>query len=288
MSFIDGDGLPSLDADNLPGFETQADSSAPPVVEPPSSADPAGSAETEPSFTGYMKSIYEKVPQEHRPLVSQYLKEADTGFQNYARQTQERIRGYESLGPPEELQTARALYDTLLNNPQAIYDYLVDPNGGGLTPKQAKEEMASALEEGNQQSNPQLSKLEKELEDMKKLVAAQYSHTQQSIQKQQQEENTKQYFALLDQLDEQHKDRGKVNRDVIHRFVASGMDPDQAYELYFQSFPAQQPAARRTPAPTVLSGGGVPSPGKPLKEMNPEEQSQYLLDSLLEINRNNQ
>lgn len=125
---------------------------------------------------------------------------------------------------------------------------------------------------------------------MKKLVAAQYAHTQQQQQKAQQEENTKQYFALLDQLDEQHKDKGTVDRSVIHRFVASGMNPDQAYELYFQHFkPAATPQqTRRAPAPTVLSGGGVPRPGKPLTQMSQEEQSQYLLDSLLEIQRNNQ
>ena len=287
MSFIDGDGLPSLDADNLPSIEPQ-ESATPPVVNTPGSESQAGNTETEPSFTGYMKSIYEKVPTEHRPLVAQYLKEADTGFQDYARRTQEQIRGYQGLGSVEDLQTARALYDTLLNNPQAIYDYLVDPNGGGLTPKQAVQEMANAADEGIQQGNPELAAVRKELEDTKKLVAAQYSYTRQQQEKAQQEENTKQYFALLDQLDKQHEAKGKADRSVIHRFVASGMDPDQAYELYFQHFqPAAQPQ-RRAPAPTVLSGGGVPRPGKPLNQMNHDEQNQYLLDSLMEIQRNNQ
>lgn len=287
MSFIDGDGLPSLDAENLPSIEP-SESPAPPVVETPGSDSQTGSAETEPSFTGYMKSVYEKVPAEHRPIVGQYLKEADTGFQNYARQTQQQIRDYASLGSVEELQTARALYETLLSNPQAIYDYLVDPKGGGLTPKQAIDEMASAADDVSQPGDPQMQALKKELEDTKKLVAAQYSYTQQEMQKRQQEENTKQYFALLDQLDEQHKDKGKVDRSIIHRFVASGMDPDQAYELYFQHFKAEPVQQRRAPAPTVLSGGGVPRPGKPLNQMSHEEQNQYLMDSLAEIARNNQ
>lgn len=288
MSFIDGDGLPSLDASNLPSIEPE-ESPSPPVVNTPGSEIQAGSEVTEPSFTGYMKSVYEKVPEEHRPIVGQYLKEADTGFQDYARKTQEQIRTYQSFGDPEKIQIATALYDTLLSNPQAIYDYLVDPKGGGLTPKQAIEEMANVADEGGQQGDPELKALKAELADMKKLVAAQYSHTQQELTKRQQEENTKQYYSLLDQLDEQHKDKGKVDRSVIHRFVASGMDPDQAYELYFQHFkPTEVPAAKRAPAPTVLSGGGVPRPGKPLNQMSPEEQNQYLMDSLSEINRNNQ
>lgn len=289
MSFVDGDGLLSLDPNNLPTVGEGDNNAQPPVVETPGSADQTGSNDSEYTFTGYMKTIYEKVPEDVRQHVAPYLKEADLGFQNYARQTSERMRGYESLGPVEELSTARALYQTLLNNPQAIYDYLVSPDGAGLTPKQAKEEMANAAEEANQQTgDPRYEALRKDLEDIKKLTGALFSDRQTQAQQQKQEEDTRIYFQMLDDLDKQHKFSDKNHHAMIHRLVASGLNPEDAYTEYLKFAGAPQPAQQTRRPPTVLSGGGVPRPNKDIKDMNEDERKSYLENALSAIARENQ
>lgn len=234
------------------------------------------------SFTSFGNQIYEKVPEDIRPQVAEYLKEFDTGFVKYSQEVQPKLKAYESYGSPEEIGVASQLYNTLLNQPQVIYDYLVDI---GVAPKQAAQ-MAKEASSENAESNvsPEYQAMQTKLSDMEKIVTALGAHIQQQRQTEEDERNRAQFNILLDDLENQH---GKFDRMLVTRLIAGGASPEEAVTALKGLGQQAVNSAAKLPPPVLSGSGASPRTQMDLTNASRDDTKSFMANAIAEIIRNN-
>ena len=228
----------------------------------------------EPRLSGFAKSFLETVPEEHRPVLQQYLPQWDGNFTRYAQKVQGELRQYRELGDYETLGNSRRLYETLVSNPQVIYDYLVSQGYGPQEAKAAAENMGSSQESDPVQSR--LAEYETALQAMAGWIQNQELSARESYERNMLE-------STLSQLQQHY---GDFNRTWVLRAIATGADPEDAVRDYMGLVQDVVNQRAKAPAPKVLSGSGLPPVNKPdLANASSKDTKDYLTKMLSEMSR---
>lgn len=233
------------------------------------------------SFTSFGNTIYEKVPEDLRPQVAEYLKEFDTGFVKYSQEVQPKLKAYENYGTPEEVGIASQLYNTLLNQPQVIYEYLVEQ---GVAPKQAAQLAKEASSENAEPVSPEYQAMQSKLGDMEKIVTALGSYMQQQRQTEQDTRDRAEFNSLLDNLENQH---GKFDRTLVTRLIAGGASPEEAVTALKGLGQQAVNGAAKLPPPVLSGSGATPRTQMDLTNASREDTKNFVSNAIAEILRNN-
>jgi hypothetical protein len=229
---------------------------------------------SEPRLSGYAKSFLETVPEEHRPVLQNYLPQWDSNFTKYAQKVQGELKGYRELGDYETLTNSRRLYDTLLNQPQVIYDYLVNQGYGKQEARAIAEEMGSSEE-----PDP----TEQRLAEYEKYIAAMASWIQNQETMSQEAYEREMLETTMEELKQQY---GEYDRTWVLRAIAAGADPEEAVQEFHQLVQNVVNQRAKAPAPKVLSGSGLPPVNKPdLANASSKDTKDYLTKMLSEMSR---
>lgn len=238
---------------------------------------PAEPVASEPKLSGYAKSFLETIPEEHRPVVSQYLPVWDGNFTKYAQKVQSDLRMYQSLGDPETITNGVRLYQTLIDNPEIIYDYLVSQGYGKQQAQAIAEEMTG--DEGSQNTDPvnqKLQEYERAIEAMASWINSQDQASREAYERE----------ALLGTLDQLEQQYGSYDRTWVLRAIASGTDPEEAVQEFHSLVQSVVNERARPAAPKVLSGSGLPAISKPdLSNASSKDTKDYLTKMLSEMSR---
>ena len=211
-----------------------------------------GSVESQPdtSNTAPWSNYLTDLPDSVKPLVEPIFRQWDA---DTTKRFQSVHSEYESLKPYQEIvsagwdyndvQQAIQLAATLNDNPQAIYDALVENYGYG----QEQGQEAQQIDE-EEQVDPRFAQLEQMTNQMAEIMVAQQN--EQTAKREDAELDT-----LLNSLKEEHGDYDE--KFVLARMFA-GDSPQEAVAAFQQAIGTY--AANR-PAPPVImgSGGGLPS-----------------------------
>lgn len=241
-------------------------------------------------LSGPAQAVFDKIPEGQRAAVAQYFEELDKthqqGFTKYSQDVQGRLKYYEELGDPETLRTAVATYHTVLQDPQAIYDYLVTPKsegGGGLTPKQAAQ-VADASGTDEFDDDPRMKALLTKQTQHEQLLTGIASWVQQQSEATKLAEDKQFYFDSLEAAQKKHGKIPDEDMNVIHRFVGSGgVTPEDAVAEYHRIRQSGVNEARTKP-PTLLGGGATPRPPSNLNELSDEDRLKAMTAAVMEIN----
>lgn len=219
-----------------------------------------GQVESQPdtSNTAPWSNYLTDLPDSVKPLVEPIFRQWDA---DTTKRFQSVHSEYESLKPYQEIvsagwdyndvQQAIQLAATLNDNPQAIYDALVENYGYG-------QEQGQEAEQEVEQVDPRFAQLEQMTNQMAEIMVAQQA--EQTAKREDAELDT-----LLSSLKTEHGDYDE--KFVLARMFA-GDSPQEAVAAFQQAIGTY--AANR-PAPPVImgSGGGLPS-----QTVNPASMSE--------------
>lgn len=226
----------------------------------------------------------EAVEENDRPIVSKYINQWDAGVTRRFQDLRNQLQPYEELGAePDALEEAWYLYQTLEENPKAVYDAMLanpliaqqlglespqtqpqqKPDNGSQGQKPPSEELQGQLPPEFQQ---QFEKNNRVLEALAEYVLQDEERKKQEQEDQQLDE----YIGLLKQ------EFGDFDEDYVLVKMYNGMDAEGAVKEWQNKVQSlvNESQQRTKNAPPVLSssgGNGVP-----------QEQPQ----SLAQIDRN--
>lgn len=246
----------------------------------PGIEDAGQSGEVESGLSGFARDYLGKVPEEHRPIVQQHLQEWDKNFTKYSQQVQGKLKAYEGLGAdPETLQNSLQLYNTMLHRPEDVYEALVN---AGYGPKQAQAMTNQVMEEQEQgqgqQENSVPPHLQQQFQKYEQALNTIARHLQQQEEAKRQESELREFDTLMNNLEKKYQG---MDRDLVTRMIATGMEPEQAAQRYMQMVQGVVNENARPKPPTVLgSGSAVPRPNKPMSELDGKERKEFLAEAL--------
>lgn len=235
------------------------------------------SASSEPRLSGYAKSFLETIPEDHRSVVSQYLPVWDGNFTKYAQKVQSELKNYRSLGDYDTINTGVRVYQTLIDNPEVIYNYLVSQGYGKQQAQAMTEDIMDS--EGSQNTDPvnqKLKEYEQALEAMASWINSQDQASREAYERE----------ALLSTLDQLEQQYGSYDRTWVLRAIASGSDPEEAVVDFHNLVQSVVNERARPAAPRVLSGAGLPPVNKPdLSNASSKDTKDYISKMLSEMSR---
>ena len=205
------------------------------------------------------------LPESVRPLVEPKFKEWDA---NTTQRFQKVHSDYEPLKPYQaivdngwdyaDVQQALTLAATLNENPQAVFDALVQNYGFGAPEQGQEQENPDDFSQQQQQvEDPRFA----QLEQMTNQLAQIEVERQQAVQTAREDQQLEQ---LMTSLKTEH---GDFNERYVMTQIYGGMDPVAAVQD-FQNMIAQA-SQNRPQVPTIMgSGGGLPS-----QSVNPSQLS---------------
>lgn len=173
----------------------------------------------------------------------------------------------------EVLNQAYGIFQAINDNPQEVYRILGESYGyanqpqtnpnpapneqGQLNPQvQPNQPTGDEYELGQGgQFNPEVARLQAMTENMAQILIAQEQQRQQAAED----------AALDAELSAAREKHGNFDEDFVLRYVASGMNMDQAIGAYQSMVNSARSAANRPAAPTVISGSGP----LPSQQINP-------------------
>lgn len=230
---------------------------------------------TQPELSQHAQQFLNDVPEEHRAILDTHLRKWDSGFTKYSQSMQEKLKPYETLGPPERLRQAHELLNQLENDPASIAEFLVT-NGYYTVPAsnpqpeapQIPEEIAGYLKPFEEK----LSKFD-QLERAVSVIAQQFQA--QAQQRQQQEEDAK----LQATMAELKKEHGEFDEQfVLTKAMSNGGDLAAAVADFKRL--EQNLINRGSAAPRVLGTNSLPQITKTPQEMTPDERRSLMLAKL--------
>jgi len=239
--------------------------------EPQQQAAPAAPPQ-EPDLSEYAQALLGEVPDEHKPILQQYVSKWDAGIQ---RQVQTLDAQYGPVAQmlqngwsPEELLAAAEFVDLAGQDRDKALQILSTTFGW--------EEQQPGQQPQQQQQPPQQPviqlppQLEKQLGDMSKFMEQTALQQQQAAAERQQVEADRQLDEFMTLLE---REKGPFDEVFVLARMQQGMDAAQAVDewnatlaSYSQSNGGDQ--TPRLPAPPVLSGGAASTGPTPLHKLS--------------------
>lgn len=236
---------------------------------------PEGVDQNPPELSQHAQQFLGNVPDEHKAIVDQYVRQWDSGFTKYSQQVQNELKGYKDLGDPTTLSQARELYNQFLNDPASVAEFLVQQ--GFYTP-QAPVETPQTPEipaEIAQFLNPIQEKLSK-FDDVQKAVQVMAAQFQQQEAARKQAEEDAALEKAIGTLKEKHGDFDMEY--VLTKAQSNGGDLEAAVQAYKRF--EQNLINRGASAPKVMGGTSLPGLTKSPADMSTEERQSILLAKL--------
>lgn len=214
------------------------------------------------------------VPEEHRHIVEQYIKPWDGNVTKKFQELQGKLKPYEELGDPAELQSAYQILSELRSNPVEFYnsyrDYLIE-NGDVLKERWGVEDVYQALgvNVSDYQNEPDFNggELPDEFEGVPQQFVQQFQQMQERLESLDQNVNEfttaaqeQEQMKILDQtLDMLHTNHGEFDDTFVLTQIASGKSPDEAIQAYETLQQSIIDSHSKTPPPNLMNGpGGTP------------------------------
>lgn len=213
----------------------------------------AGGEEELPELSDYGRRFVESAPEEERQYAEKYVRMWDGGYKKAVGKYEQELSQWKSLGVPhEDAQVSVRLYQTLVNNPQRLLDYLVnDPDGPQLTVAQAKQVVAEEAEK--KEVNP----LEEKYSKLERAVLALAEERSAERARKEQEREQANFKAELDAAAKTH---GEFDVRIVAGMLASGhaQSIDEAVQHYHRAMGKTQ---RRAAPPNLLGASSAAPSG---------------------------
>lgn len=229
---------------------------------------PASPAE-DVKLSGYAQNFLNQIPEDHRPVVQQYLPKWDAGFTQYSQRVQQELGRYKSLGDPETLQMARTLYERVTTNPDEVAEFLISQGYGPKQAKAAAEAATGQSVSGNTPEQEQGFKLPPQIEEklgkldtFERALLAMAQRFEAEDKARQEAELNQTLDAELNRIYTSHK-IPKETEPWLLSLLAQGVDGDTAAKQILGAIQAQVNQRAAAPAPNVLSGASLPGVQKP-------------------------
>lgn len=225
------------------------------------------------------------IPEEHRPIVEQYVKEWDSQVGKKFQEVHGTYAPYKELGvDPDQLREAWESYQFITENPELLYKKLAEiygtqaPQGQETVPAQQISQQVQGLPPELQQ---QLAPFFEETQQVKQVVESLASY----FLAQQEAERVSREDAELDEgLAQLHEKYGDFDENyVLFLAMKNGGDGDKAVKEYQQMVQGlvNQSHAPTAGLPTVLSGGGsVPGQVQNVTELSNDDVKKLVAETL--------
>ena len=207
----------------------------------------------------YAQNWLQQLPDGDRPKASEYVRNWDQGFQQYAQQQQQRYRPYEQLGSPEELSQLKQAFEYIRTNPSGFVETLIER---GLyqptTPQQGQGQQQTPPTLYDVNGNPvQLPETKTYDNEIKRLESA-LGGLAQTFQQQQTAREAQEADRALDAYTKElHGKHGHFNEMYVWQLLAQGMDGDQAVQQWKNEL-EQAMQAQNNKAPRVMNASSAP------------------------------
>lgn len=243
------------------------DGAAPPAGgEPPAelgqgSEPPAGGGEPDYSLAS---DFLQRVDEADRATVEKYVKQWDAGVTRRFQELHGQYEPYKALGEPEQLQQAIAVMQLLEEQPQAIYQILLEDIQNGAEWAQALQQAGGQQQQQNSEGAPDASQ---SFQGLPPEVKAQLDEQQRILEQLAQivvGDKTAQQQAAEDAALEQYMSNlktefGEFDENYVLALMEGGMDGAEAvksFQSLLQQHINQAFSGQQVPVP--LSGGGAP------------------------------
>lgn len=232
---------------------------------------------TEDELSEFARGILEQIPEEDRTTVSKYVKTWDGNvtkkFQDYS----DKLKPYETLGSPEEVQAALEVIQLMNEDPLEFYNQItVALNQHGIL-KEDKPMSDLGLPEYEGLPEPVVQKIQ-QLEEM---LSGQSSKFEEFMAAQEEKKVMEQVDSLLSTL---HNKHGEFDEDWVLMQMSRGISPDEAVAK-FQKDVVQKYSSPRKPPLALLGGAGsVPSGQADFSKMTHEERKAWAVRQLQALN----
>lgn len=247
------------------------------------------------NYSPYAQNYLNQVPEAEREIVGRHLRNWDSGFTRYAQGVQSELKRYKDLGDPETLQTAHGIYQRLINDPQAIADYLYE-NGYAPTKAEARQQAAQVTDPNNQghqgQSLNGQGNQSDPYADRFKQYDQQYSRLERAIglmaEQFQTQQRQAEQAAAEKQLDEmitgiKSKDKTIPDQFILAYLNAGVLDPEQIageWRNAVQTELNRRGAGTPSNAPQLMGSGSQGPVAPNTANMTDEQRREALLSRL--------
>lgn len=210
-----------------------------------------------PELSDYGRRFVENAPEEERTYANKYVRLWDDGYKKKVNEYESQLNEYRQLGPVDELQTARQLYNILQHEPQRIVDYLV--NERGYTPTQAVKAVENAQDNAGVQQQPTIPKeYEDRIRRAEQAALAAVQQQRQFFEQQQAAREQQEYIASLQSAKQR---LGDFDEKYVSYLLATeqAQTVDEAVKMYHRT--VRSPQRRGTTPPLLGANQSAPTAG---------------------------
>lgn len=241
-----------------------------------------GSEETTPvtgeaPYANYLTELPDSVRPLVEPLFKQWDADVTKRFQSL-HSTFEPLKPYEEIQQagwtPEDIQGAIQLAAALNENPQAIYDALVENYGFGKNSEQGQADPAGLPDEDEDYVDPRIAQLEQQQQVIADFI----------LQQENAKQAAKEDAELAAYLNKLKEDFGDYDVDYVQTKMYSGMSGEDAVKQY-QGLVAQAAQSRPNPPVIMGAGGGLPSQTINPAQMSDKDRKALITQMLAQANQ---
>lgn len=193
--------------------------------------------------SGLANDFLARVPEADREVVGRYVKDWDAGVTRRFQDWQARFQPYQELGSYQDLANARAVFDYLQKNPEAVYKTLHEQFGDKPAPPNVEDEFGELP--------PAVVERLRGMDQQGQLLQALAERVIGMGSSQQEANEDRELDNYINSLSATF---GPFDEDYVLAKMQTGMDGAQAVQEFQQKYGGGQ--QQRQPF-TVLSGGGA-------------------------------
>lgn len=235
----------------------------------------------------------DKLPESLHPIIKPVLADWDKGIQEHINSIHETYKPYKEFADrkvsPEHIEQGLDILGQVTQDPAAFVKRVDEVYNLNLTnppPQVPDTQVNTGYEDGDFDMAQDITKHPLFQEFAKKLDEVQGT-LQSRTQKEQEEQEIKEFEQYLDTLNEKYKDQGGINRELVTAYMSQGLDGDQAVTAYQEQLTAMlsaqtalnlnqssngQDQVSDNP-PAVMGSSGTPGSGLPDSDVKPSEWS---------------
>ena len=231
-----------------------------------------------PVFSPFAQNYLANVPEEERPIAQKHILEWDKGFNRYAQGVQQQIRQYQELGDPQTLQTARSVYQRLIDDPQGVAEWL---HQQGYTVKEANAAVQQAVngqaqEEDPLLKHPKFQELNQKIDRYDRILGM---LAEQNKTRAEQEEAEKADKELSDYMSA-FPDKKVPEKFILTYLNAGIIDPQRIAQEWNETIQGYTNDRHANQVPNIVGATSSPTPKQDPATMNTDQRQAALLAAL--------
>lgn len=235
----------------------------------------------EEGLSGFAKDFLSTVPEGERPILQKHLTEWDRNVQKKFQETkdlQSQVEPWQEFTTngytPEYLKQAAQLARMIEDDPQKVYEALVEQYGYG-----ADQGVADQEEEISSDSNGEMPGWAKQQQEVLETLANIILGQQEEKKASQAEVQLDQYMSWL------HETHGEFDDEYVLAGIGQGMDGVEAVQRYNSIIEKAVSSRPGSSAPPIMnSGGGLPSQAVDPASLSSKEVKDLMTNLLTQAN----